>query len=112
MELVQGEVAQLGEGMSVRGQAICKDWKNSRVAAPHTEFGSLRQTGQYLVNCRLYLQHGRDHIFAPVKINGYIGTSAAGSGTYVAHTGNGSHRLLDWPCYFKGHALCRAISGI
>src|SRR5207253_4522384 len=61
---------------------------------------------------RLALQHGRDHVFAPIEVYRDFCGAAARCRSYAAHTGNRAHCFFHWRGDLYGHLLGRTITGI
>ena len=109
---VEGEIAQLDERMRIGSEAVGDRRKNGRVHPLDFERSAGRQARQNLVHLRLALQHGRDHVFAPIEVYRDFCGPAARCRSYAAHTGNRAHCFFHWRSDLYGHLLGRTITGI
>src|SRR5712692_4477464 len=86
--------------------------KDGRIHSLDFERTAGRKRRQNPVYLRLRLKHGRDHVFAPGKVNGNFRRAPTGCRSYVTHTGDGADGFLYRCGYFHRHLLRWAITGI
>ena len=98
--------------MRIGSQTVGDHRKHGRIHALDFERTSGRQVWENFVHLRLALEHGRDHVFAPIEIDRDLGAAAAGCRSYAADAGNCAHRFLDWRRYFNRHPFGRPVAGI
>src|SRR5438552_4503883 len=109
---VEGEIAQLDERMRIGSEAVGDRRKNGRVHPLDFERSAGRQRRQNFVHLRLALQHGRDHVFAPIEVDRNFGGAAAGGRSHAAHSRNGADRFLYRRRHFNCHPLGWPITGV
>src|SRR5438270_13554941 len=98
--------------MRIRSETIGDHWKNRRIHAFDFERRAGWQTRQDFIHLRLALEHGRDHVFAPLEIDRDFRRTATRCRSYTSHAGNCAHRFLDWRRNLHRHPLGRAIARV
>src|SRR5947207_4347033 len=98
--------------MRIGSEAVGDDRENGRIHALNFKRSAHRQRRQNFVYLRLALQHGRDHVFAPIEVDRNFGGASAGSRSHAAYSRNGADRFLYRRRHFNRHPLGRTIAGI
>src|SRR5207302_4595709 len=98
--------------MRIGGEAVGNDREDGRIHALDFERSAGRQRRQNFVYLRLALQHGRDHVFAPIEVDRNFGGAAAGGRSHAAHARNGADRFLHRRRHFNCHPLGWPIAGV
>ena len=111
-QLIIGDVAQLGERLLVGGERVGDRRENRRVHPAHLENRSHGQRGERLVDRGFDLQHRRDHVLAPLEIDGNLRAAAAGVGAQAAQARHGADGFLDRHRNFGRHAFGRPVASI
>src|SRR5437588_5533911 len=98
--------------MRIGSEAVGDDREDGRIHALNFERSAGRQRRQNFVHLRLALQHGRDHVFAPIEVDRNFGGAAAGGRSHAAYSRNGADRFLHRRRHFNRHTLGWPIAGV
>src|SRR5205807_1604703 len=98
--------------MRIGSEAVGDDREDGRVHALDFERSAGRQGRQNFVHLRLALQHGRDHVFAPIEVDRNFGGATASGRSHTAYSRNGPDRFLHWRRHFNRHPLGGSIAGV